>query len=201
MKKTMLLLLLLTTPCIAQKPTSAGSAKTSGDCSPSVTGSNNNFKFSCGVGKEQGEQIVALLNRLLATNDTSQVIVKLNEILKRTNPNATVTTYDCQGNMRSDTQSTGQFMMNRGSPGEYLEPMLTLYNTGQFSKLLTECLAQIQLKPEWLTPRLFCGWAYGAMGDRVNAKKMLDEYDASFGPAYNDHVCLVLSARLHSSLN
>jgi hypothetical protein len=202
MKPLMLLLLFVSSQCIAQKtpPQSTGKAVTKGDCSPSVTGSNNNFRFSCGVGKEQGEQIIALLNQLLASNDTSQVIVKLNEILKRTNPNGTVTTYDCQGNMRQVTESTGRHLASAGRPYEFLQPMIDLYNANRFSELLNACLVQIQLKSEWLTPRLLCGTAYQAMGDHVNAKKMLDEYDANVGPAYDDEACRFFSTQLRSNL-
>jgi hypothetical protein len=63
---------------------SIGNAKTTGDCSPAVTGSNNSFHFSnCGIGKEQGKQIIALLNQLLAKHDVETVIKKLDELEKR----------------------------------------------------------------------------------------------------------------------
>ena len=81
MKLSIMLLLAFTVPCVAQIPAGPTSkAETKGDCSPSVTGNNNNFKFSCGVGKDQGKQIIALLNKLLAHNDIATVIAKLNDM-------------------------------------------------------------------------------------------------------------------------
>ena len=79
MKLSVILLLGLTASCVVQSQTTAtGKVTTKGDCSPAVTGNNNSFKFSCGVGKEQGEQISALLKKLLAHNNISAVIAKLN---------------------------------------------------------------------------------------------------------------------------
>jgi YD repeat-containing protein len=200
-KSILLMLTLFTIPCVAQKPsTSPPGVATKGDCSPAVTGNNNNFKFTCGVGEEQGKQIIALLNRMLAKDNTSVVIEKLNELLKRTNPNGTITTYDCDGGKRTQTLSTGSTVADVPAPGELIQPMLNLYNAHQMTALLTECQTQIASKPEWLTPRLFCGLGYVGLHDIANAKQMLDYYDANVGPAYDAPFCQEASTWLHTKI-
>jgi hypothetical protein len=41
-------------------------AQASGLCSPANTGNNNTFNFSCGIGKEQGERLLVLVNRVIS---------------------------------------------------------------------------------------------------------------------------------------
>jgi hypothetical protein len=206
MKSILLGVILISVPCLAQKPTaSTGNATTKADCSPAVTGSNNNFKFSCGVGKEQGEQIIALLNKMLAKDDTSVVIDKLNELLRRTNPNLRVKTYRCNGEWIS-TGPGASAMSETYSGGvadvvPLYQEMGKLNNAGQYSELLKKSLAEIESKPEWLTPRLFASLAYLAINDRQSAKTMLAYYDSMTGPAYNEGACVQLSVFLHSKLD
>lgn len=77
--------MLVALPCCAQ--TTTGKAETKGACSPAVAGSNNKITITCsGLGKEQGQKIVSILNRILANQlDTEQVMAKLDELSKTTN--------------------------------------------------------------------------------------------------------------------
>ena len=201
MKTLIVLMCLIATPCVAQTTRSNPSkATTSGPCSPAVTGNNNTFTFKC-VGLDQQKAIIAKLNQLLAKDDISVVISKLDELLKRTNPNGTVTTYDCAGDSRAYTAAIGKTNSFADLPGVTLRPMLEPLRSGDMDGLLRACLAEIANKPEWLTPRLMCGIAYIEKGDKVNAKAMLDYYDANVGPAYDAPFCKSNSARLRDMLS
>jgi hypothetical protein len=203
MKSILPALILFIVPCVgfAQNPSpSTGNASTKADCSPAVTGSNNNFKFSCGVGKEQGEKIIALLNQMLSKDNTTVVIDKLNELLKRTNPNGTVVTYDCVGMKRTSTPGMGASSMEGDTPAMNLKSMVDLVSANRFDLLRDECLRQIELKPEWLTPRLFCALAYKELKDTTNAKLMLDYYDSNVGKAYDMPYCRNISELLHRQI-
>ncbi|MEX2302063.1 MAG: hypothetical protein WD733_14080 [Bryobacterales bacterium] len=73
-------LILLSTVALAQE-TVTGPATTKGTCSPANTGHITTFTFVCGIGKEQGEQMLRILNRILAEQlDPSIVMEKLDEI-------------------------------------------------------------------------------------------------------------------------
>jgi len=77
-------LIVLTVLCcpLALPQTSTGKAVTTGSCSPATTGSNNTFKIECGIGKEQGDKIIKLLNATLASGDLATINAKLDELLK-----------------------------------------------------------------------------------------------------------------------
>lgn len=86
MKLTLLsALMLMALPCCAQ--TTTGGAETVGACSPAVSGNNNSLTITCsGIGKEQGQKILAILNKMLANHlDAAQVMAKLDEISKSVN--------------------------------------------------------------------------------------------------------------------
>jgi hypothetical protein len=201
--KGSLLVLLLSAPMFAQsQQRSTGKATTAGECSPAVTGTNNNFKFNdCGIGKAQAEQIIGLLNKRLGKGSPDEVINKLNELLKRTNPNGTVITYDCAGDERVSTPSTGRISDHTIQPGELTSPLLRLLRTGKYSELLAACKAHIDSEPEWLTSRLFCAAAYISLGNRADAQKMFDEYNAGVGDAYNAPLCLALASEIRTRLH
>ena len=58
------------------------SVQTKGACSPVATGNNNTFSITCGIGKEQGQQMLGILNKILASQlDPNTVTAKLDEIL------------------------------------------------------------------------------------------------------------------------
>jgi hypothetical protein len=82
MKSILLTLILVTLPCLAQTPpTSSGKAETKGTCSPAVTGNKNTFVITCGIGQQQGDKIIALLNTVLANRDMASINGKLDELL------------------------------------------------------------------------------------------------------------------------
>jgi hypothetical protein len=73
-----LLACLLAAQCFGQQ---TGAATTRGTCSPATTGNNNTFTFNCGIGKEQGEAMLSIVNRILVHQiDPSAVMAKLDEI-------------------------------------------------------------------------------------------------------------------------
>ncbi len=182
--------------------TKTGDAKSQGQCTAANTGSNNRFVINCGIGKKQGAEMLAILNKVLANQiDPNAVMTKLDEILNRTNPNLTVVAYDCQGTMRSTNLSTGVMQYGRNYPFANIKPMDDLLVRRLYPDLLTSCLAQISQKPEWLTPRLLCGEAYSEMGDRANALTMLGDYEKNAGPGYNtDPYCRALDSALRQKL-
>lgn len=66
--------------------TTTGPARTSGTCSVAHSGNNDTIIIkNCGIGKEQGDKIVGMLNKILAGQDPSKILIalepKLNEIL------------------------------------------------------------------------------------------------------------------------
>jgi hypothetical protein len=63
---------------------STGRADTKGLCSPANTGNNNTFTINCGIGREQGEKLLAIMNKILAKQtDLSEVMAKLDEIVNK----------------------------------------------------------------------------------------------------------------------
>src|ERR1019366_5602400 len=83
--KTVALLLLLCASAMA-KPKTTGTAETIGACSPANTGDKNTFNIKCGIGKEQGDQIIKLLNEILAEHvDPGAVMTVLKNIESQVN--------------------------------------------------------------------------------------------------------------------
>jgi hypothetical protein len=202
MRYGLVLLMLIAMPCWSQTTTS-GKAETTGPCSPAVTGGNNQFSINCrGIGKEQGQKMLDILNKILANQlNPNAVLAKLDEILKAVNPNIPVKAYACNGEWR--TVGPGQataLEVNMGGNDSAFQNMIRLNNSKQYADLLNECLAQISSTPEWLTPRLFCGMAYMASGNKVKVKEMLTEFDSRTGPAYTVGACQQMSDLLHRAL-
>jgi hypothetical protein len=201
MKYGLILTLLLVTACRGQT-TATGQAETSGPCSPGVTGSNNIFTINCGIGKEQGQKMLNILNKILANQlDPTAVMVKLDEILNSINPNRPPKTYLCNGMWRiAGPGPNTALQIALGGDDSAFQDLVRLNNTRQYAELLKLCLSQIQSAPDWLTPRLFCGLAYLGIGDGVKAKSMLAEFDSRTGPAYQDDGCKEVSDYLHEHL-
>ena len=60
---------------------STGLAAPPGVCSPADAGSNDRFTITCGIGREQGEALLRIMNKILESQlDPSAVMGKLNEI-------------------------------------------------------------------------------------------------------------------------
>ena len=131
--------------------------------------------------------MLEILNRILANQiDPKQVMGKLDEILKTVNPNLPPKTYFCNGICRTlgPGANAGLEMRLAGDDSAFQE-MIRLNNSHQYLDLLKTCLAEINSKPEWLTPRLFCSLAYANTGNSAKAKEMLAEFDSRTGPAYD----------------
>jgi len=201
MKYGLILLMLIAVPCWSQT-TTTGNADTKGPCSPAITGSSNIFTISCGISREQGQKMLNILNKILANQvDPETVMAKLDEILKAVNPNVPAKTYFCNGQWRTaGPGANAGFEITMGDDESSFQEMVRLNNTGQYADLLKSCAAQIRSAPEWLTPRLFCGLAYLATGDKAKAKEMLTEFDSKTGPAYDVDACRQMSDYLHGAL-
>ena len=82
MRYGLTLLILIAVPCWSQT-TTTGKASTSGSCSPAVTGSKNTFTIKCGIDKEQGQKMLAIMNKILAEHlNTKAVMAKLDELIQ-----------------------------------------------------------------------------------------------------------------------
>lgn len=202
MRYSLVLLILLAIPCWSQT-ISTGKADTAGPCSPAVTGNDNQFRITCqGIGKEQGQKMLDILNKILANQlDPKAVMAKLDEILKAVNPNLPIKTYFCNGQWRiTGPAANAGFQVSMGGDDAAFQDMIRLNNSAQYADLLKACLAQISSAPEWLTPRLFCGMAYLGVGNKLKAKELLTEFDSKTGPAYDIDACHQMSVYLHGQL-
>jgi hypothetical protein len=192
--------LLIATSCWSQ--TATGKAQTIGFCSPAVTGSKNTFRINCGISQKQGRKMLDILNKILANQlDPDAVMAKLDEILKAVNPNVPARTYFCDGQWRTAGPGADAALeVDMGGDDSAFQQMIRLNNSKQYADLLKACLTEIDSKPGWLTPRLFCALAYAGTGEKVRAKEMLTEFDAKTGPAYAVGACGQMSDYLHKQL-
>src|ERR1700691_1068403 len=70
-------------PVIARAQSATGSATAKGACSPANTGNDNTFVIHCGIDKEQGAELIAIMNKILASQlNPVEVMAKLDEILR-----------------------------------------------------------------------------------------------------------------------
>ena len=190
----------MATALLAQSQT--GPATASGNCGIANTGSGNTFNISCGIGKQQGEALLKIINKILANQiDPEAVMKKLDEILHAVNPNLPAKTYFCNGQWKTvGPSATAALSVDVGGDDKAFQEMVQMNNARQYSDLLKACLAQIESTPDWLTPRLLCGLAYLGMGDKQGASAMLKEFDLRTGPAYDADGCKQMSDYLHSQL-
>jgi hypothetical protein len=78
----LVLFLLISPPSWTQTKTT-GQASTNAPCSVANTGSDNKISIVCGIGKDQGRKMLAVLNKILANQlDTEKVMEKLDEIVQ-----------------------------------------------------------------------------------------------------------------------
>jgi hypothetical protein len=202
-RSNFVLIFLLSLRCWTQATT--GQASTDAPCSIANSGSDNKIQINCGIGKDQGQKMIAILNKILADRlDADVVMAKLDEILHAVNPNLPTKAYFCNGSWRSIGigANSGMQMNANFAPDPSLAEMANLTNTNnQYEKLLKVCSFQIESNPDWLTPRLFCAIAYRSLGNTAKAKEMLEAYDARKGPAYDgDDNCKKISDFLHANL-
>lgn len=81
MKYALVLLISMSAPVWCQTA-ATGTASTSGSCSPANTGNGNTFTIKCGIGQEQGQKMLAILNKILANQlNPDTVMAKLDDIL------------------------------------------------------------------------------------------------------------------------
>ncbi len=203
MKRILLPLILLTIDCVAQTPVPAtGNAKTAATCSAANTGNQNHFIINCGIGKEQGQQMIAILNKVLANQlDPTAVMAKLDEILKNINPNRPVKTYRCSGQWSSLGPGQNSVIeYGGGGDGLDFDAMINLANSGLNSQLVNKCEALLQTKPEWLSPLLFCSVGYFRLGNIAKAKQALERYDSQSGPAYDEPHCQAIASDMRAKL-
>jgi hypothetical protein len=79
----------------------SGPASAAGTCNVANSGQSGPVTITCGIGKEQGDQMLAILNKILVNQlDPAAVMKKLDEILRAINPNRPVKTYSCDGRWR-----------------------------------------------------------------------------------------------------
>lgn len=171
------LLLLVAAPCFAQT-TKAGEAKTSGACSPAVTGNNNQFTINCsGISQAQGQQLLSILNRILSQQlDPKAVMDKLDEIEKEVKKGNTGvwSGYDFNGAQR--TQSPGRSMVVAGPETTVFQQMYQLNLSKNWSDLLQLSEQEIKSTPGWATPYFFSGIANTELGNRDAAVERLQKF-------------------------
>jgi hypothetical protein len=88
-----------------------------GFCSPADTGSNDRFTITCGIGREQGEALLRIMNKILESQlDQSAVMGKLNEI------SSAIQDIQKQIGDRvfTDSQVSALSRVLRGSPGKHV---------------------------------------------------------------------------------
>jgi hypothetical protein len=97
-------LIFLVIPCLSlgQDVAPSGAATTTGPCSLANTGRIGTVTCTCGIGTRQGEEILKVLNTILANQlAPGAVMKKLDEILHAVNPNLPPKTYFCDGQWRT----------------------------------------------------------------------------------------------------
>jgi hypothetical protein len=75
-----------------------GKASANGTCNAVNTGNSSTLRVQCGVGKNQAEKIIRLLNAVLAKRDALQINAKLDELLDIANRPGIVINGPFQGN-------------------------------------------------------------------------------------------------------
>jgi hypothetical protein len=193
--------LLVSLSCWTQATTTE-EAVANGPCSIANSGSGNKIQINCGIGKEQGQKMLAILNKILAKQlDPDVVMAKLDEILKAVNPNLPAKSYFCDGHWKSvGPGANAALEINMGGDDSAFQEMIRMNNSRQYADLLKTCFAEIHSAPEWLTPRLFSGLAYLGTGDKSKARDMLTKFDSRTGPAYKVDGCQQMSEYLHKLL-
>jgi hypothetical protein len=194
-----ILALAQTLPTIKQDATNAS-------CSNIVALAGSKVNLNCSnltPGQRKAlDGIPAILNKILSDQlDPEAVMKKLDEILHAVNPNLQVRAFFCNGTWRDMGPSANAGLsINMGGDDSVFRQMVDLNNTGKYADLLSLCMVQKQSTPDWLTPKLFCGMAYSALGDPAKAKADLAAFDARTGPAYSEGACKQMSDFLRAKL-
>jgi hypothetical protein len=173
MKLLLPVCILLSFSAIAQAQSTTGPATTKGACSPATTGNDNTFVINCDIGKEQGAELIAIMNKILVNQlNPVEVMAKLDEILRSVNPNAPKVTYTFDGSRR--VISPDRTSLEVGAATEVFHEMLRLEQTNNWNGLIKLSEAQIMERPEWLTAYVMAGEGYFNLGQRDHALSLLE---------------------------
>jgi len=140
--------------------------QTGGPCSPIATGNNNTFTITCGIGKQQGDALLKIMNKILASQlDPDAVMKKLDEIGKDVKGirQGVYEGYDFNGGKRQ--QVPGRNIVVAGEETAVFQQMMSFNGAKDWSGLLNLADAQILKTPNWLTPYLFSGIANLNLGN------------------------------------
>ena len=198
-------ILLFSLPVAASAQQSPGSIRsTRSTCSSNSTGNNNHVTINCkGVGKEQGDEIVKLINKALARQDPTEALQRLNEkadeIIDAINPNLATVTYNCEGVKRSHGPSADAAEQTSMSfePTKDFQALEMNYNNSNYQQITIDATRLIRTEPYWLTPRLFLADAYARQGRTEEATQLVDYYEKHKGPAYDKYPCTDFLAQVH----
>jgi len=165
-------------------------ASTSAPCSPIAPANTGSITINCpGISKEQGQKMLAILNKILANQlDPNLVMAKLDEIerdikaLKR----GIYSSYDFNGVKRDERP--GVTAVTAGEEVDAFQKMMALQANRQWAELLKTAEDQVKKTPDWLTPYLFSGIANANLGKKSAAIKRLGfvRDEAAGNPDYED---------------
>jgi hypothetical protein len=160
--------LLISPPCRTQTA-ATGQASTNAPCSVANSGSDNKIRIECGIGKEQGEAILKILNRILEKElDLNVVVAKLDEIQKevhRIDPSGPVVSYATNGYKRVVRSGQINMMLDDNLPTYKVFQKMESANANRDWQSLASLSDQaIKETPEWLTPYEFRVMAYVNLG-------------------------------------
>ena len=144
-----------------------GAAETKGACSPANTGNNNTFNITCGIGKQQGDALLKIMNRILDNQlDPDAVMKKLDEIGKdvKTIRRGLYEGYDFNGAKRQHVP--GRDSVIAGEETAIFQQMMNLMKAKDWKGLRKIADDETVKAPNWLTPYLFSGIANLNLGDK-----------------------------------
>jgi hypothetical protein len=188
MKCIGVLFVLTATYCWSQAP-AIEKAETSGPCSSATTGSNNNFTIDCGIGKEKGQKMLSILNRILTKQlDPNLVMAKLEEIGKDVKKPSRGIYSQYEFNGLKHEQSSGECTTIVGEEVGVFQNMTSLFREQRWKELLSLSEDQIKKTPAWLTPYLFSGVANANLGNKSAAIERLKfvQEEAAGDPNYSE---------------
>jgi hypothetical protein len=173
-----LALALIVTPANSQDAN-----KTSGACSPIVGTNQGTVTIECsGLSQEVSEQIIQILNKILASQVDQQAVLKqLNELSKGYDALASrsidaqrgvTSIYDFSGVRRE--QPPGSIRATVGPETIVFQQMRNLESQKQWPELIALGEKQISKTPKWLTPYLFAAEGYIQLGQNSNALERLE---------------------------
>ena len=149
-----------------------------GACSPPIASNSGTITIQCsGLSKEVSDQIIQILNKILSSQaDQKEVLKQLSALGKGYDALATrsidaqrgvISIYDFNGAKRE--QVAGRTTLTAGTEVGVFHEMSRLESQKQWKDLITLSEAQISKTPTWLTPYLFAGESYAALGDTSKA--------------------------------